>query len=173
MSLPPAQFRTCHLRAIFSLPGLALLLLTGALIAGGAEKPAPRFELQDLNGGSTSLSSYLGKAVLLNFWATWCVPCLHEIPELIRLQKSIEKPFTVIGIAVASGHREDIKSFVDEHRINYPILLDPDKRVYQQYGLIGLPASFLLDPDGRIVKTYIGPQTYERLLKDVQMVQKN
>jgi peroxiredoxin len=172
MSCFLTQFRNPQLRAIlFAVP--AFLIFTGSLFGGSVEKPAPAFQLQDLRGGSSSLALYQGKTVLLNFWATWCVPCLQEIPELIRLQESIEGPFTIIGIAVASGSREDVKNFVDEHGINYSILLDPEQKVYRDYRLIGLPASFLLDPRGRIMKTYIGPQTYESLLKDVQRVVKN
>lgn len=173
MSSLLTRLRTLQLRAMFFLSVPALLLLTGLLIAGTVEKPAPRFELKNLNGQVISLSSYEGKPILINFWATWCVPCLQEIPELIRLQESIEKPFTIIGIAVASGDPEDIKEFVKDHKINYSILLDPNQKVYQEYRLFGLPVSFLLDQNGIMVKTYIGPQTYERLLKDVQMVQKN
>ncbi len=147
---------------------VVLLIITSVSVAADLGKLAPEFTLKNLKGRSESLSNYRRKGVLINFWATWCVPCLTEIPDLVRLQRSVANPFTVIGIAVASGDPKDITKFVKDHRMIYPILLDPDQKVYQNYRVIGLPTSFLLDPTGQIAKVYNGPQTYDRFLNDVR-----
>jgi peroxiredoxin len=149
-----------------------LAFFSGLLTVGSAGNPAPKLDLKDLNGRPVSLSSYQGKTILINFWATWCVPCLKEIPDLVKLQRSIKGPFTVVGIAVASGEPDDIARFAKDHGMNYPILLDPDQRAYQKFRLIGLPASFLVDKNGTIAKSYVGPQTYEKLIGDIRRVLK-
>ena len=165
-------FRTIQGRIVVLLLTSALLLVVALLAAGSEKKSAPDFTLNDLSGRVVSLSSYRGKTVLINFWATWCVPCLKEIPDLVKLQRYTKGPFTVIGIAVASGEPGDIQQFAKDHGMNYPILLDPDQRAYQKFRLIGLPASFLVDRNGVVVKSYVGPQTYEKFMGDIQTVLK-
>lgn len=150
----------------------ASLIITSASVAVELGKPAPEFTLKDFKGESKSLSNYRGKTILINFWATWCVPCLKEIPDLVKLQRSIKSPFTVLGIAVASGEPDDVEQFAKDHGMNYPILLDPDQRAYQKFRLIGLPASFLVDRKGLVAKSYVGPHTYERFMADIRAVLK-
>jgi peroxiredoxin len=163
-------FSTIPSRIVVFLLTSVLLFLVASLAAGSEKKSAPDFTLNDLSGRLVSLSSYRGKTILINFWATWCVPCLKEIPDLVKLQRSIKGPFTVVGIAVASGEPDDITKFTKDHGMNYPILLDPDQRAYQKFRLIGLPASFLVDKNGTIAKSYVGPQTYEKLIGDIRTV---
>jgi len=150
----------------------ALLFIIASLAVGSERKSIPAFNLKDLNGRLVSLSSYQGKTILINFWATWCIPCLKEIPDLVKLQRSIKGPFTVVGIAVASGEPSDIRKFAEDHGMTYPILLDPDQRAYQKFRVIGLPASFLVDRNGTVAKSYVGPQTYGRFAADIRAVLK-
>lgn len=166
------SFRIIQSRIVSFALVSALVFFTGSLTAGSERKLAPDFNLKDLSGRTLSLSSYQGKTILINFWATWCVPCLKEIPDLVKLQQSIKSRFTVVGIAVASGEPDDIKKFAKDHGMNYPILLDPDQRAYQKFRLIGLPASFLVNPSGMVAKSYVGPQTYEKLIGDIRTVLK-
>jgi peroxiredoxin len=167
-----ASFSTIQSRVTFLVLISGLAFFTGLPTGGSAGNPAPKLDLKGLNGRPVSLSSYQGKTILINFWATWCVPCLKEIPDLVKLQRSIKGPFTVVGIAVASGEPDDITKFAKDHEMNYPILLDPDQRAYQKFRLIGLPASFLVDPSGMVAKGYVGPQTYEKLIGDIRTVLK-
>ena len=154
---------------------MATLLLLIPVSGCGANKEerqqAPEFELKNLNGQVISLSSYEGKPILINFWATWCIPCLKEIPDLVRLQKTLSSDgnaASVIGIAVASGAPSDIGKFAIDHHMNYPILLDPDQKIFQRYKGIGLPTSFLIDPRGKVVRKYTGPKTYIGFLDDIK-----
>ena len=150
-------------------------LLTASLIATtqaaglNDPKPVPASAFRDLKGTSVSLSDFKGKVLLVNFWGTWCVPCLREIPELVRLSARFDtKGLAVVGIAVDSGRPEDIRAFMAEHRMNYPTLvsnLGPVKKTFQ---VVGFPTTLLIDRHGLIRKRYVGPQTEETFSKDVE-----
>ena len=119
------------------------------------EKPdvgfrAPAYSAVSLAGDSVSLSTYRGKVVLLNAWATWCGPCRQEIPELRALHQKYSKDgLTVIGVTVdAEGTNTQIQDFVKEFRMDYPLWHDPNERISAQYAIMGLPASFLIDRRG-------------------------
>ena len=117
---------------------------------------APSFTLQDPQGKTVSLEEMLKshKAVLLNFWATWCPPCREEIPDLIRLQNEYgAKGFTVIGVDVGESPAK-VSTFMSKMGINYPIALDRDQQVAAQYGIVGIPTSYLVASDGRIIGEY-------------------
>ena len=148
----------------------AVLVLTVALMACGRgettedsataalpEKPqvgfrAPSYSAVSLTGDSVSLTSYRGKVVLLNAWATWCGPCRQEIPELRALHEKYSKDgLIVVGVTVdAEGTETQIGDFVKEFRMDYPLWHDPDERISAQYSIMGLPASFLIDRKGVI-----------------------
>jgi cytochrome c biogenesis protein CcmG/thiol:disulfide interchange protein DsbE len=122
-----------------------------------AGNPAPSFTLQDLNGKQVSLSDFRGKVVVLDFWATWCPPCVKEIPHFIELYEQYkDKGFAMVGISVDREGVSVVKSFAGKHRINYPILMT-DGQVDKAYGgITGIPTTFVIDRAGNIRQKYVG-----------------
>ena len=117
---------------------------------------AHKFILNDLNGQPVNLDTVLkqNKAVLINFWATWCPPCREEIPGLIDLQKKYKnQSFTVLGVD-AGESKLKVSSFAGKIGINYPVVLDTDMAVTERYSVYGIPTSFLVFSDGRILGEY-------------------
>ncbi len=119
---------------------------------------APDFAAPDLSGSMASLSELHGRVVLLNVWATWCVPCLREMPGLQDLHEAYEgRGLEVLGVSVDRGSARDrIVSFVGEHGIRYRVLHDPDEDVAMAFRTIGVPETFLIGGDGTIVHRWIG-----------------
>ena len=113
-------------------------------------KPAPDFTLKDASGASVKLSDYRGKVVLLNFWATWCGPCVIEIPWFQEFEQQWKsKGFEVVGVSMDEDGWSAVKPYITAHKLNYRILLGNDS-VGQLYGgLDALPTTFLIDRDGR------------------------
>jgi peroxiredoxin len=129
----------------------------------------PDAEFETLDGGSKRLDDYRGQIVLLNFWGTWCPPCIREIPELVRLQPLLEEMgATLIGPAVDSGSSDAIREFSAEFGINYPIYKSSTNQAVGSFAAAGYPYTLLIDREGVIRKTYLGPQTVRILLADVQ-----
>jgi thiol-disulfide isomerase/thioredoxin len=118
---------------------------------------APDFDLAGFDGSRVRLSRYRGKAVLLNFWATWCEPCRVEMPSLIRLERKYRaRGLQIVGVAIDSGDLRSVAQFVKEIGVNYPIALGDDAVAAAYGGVSGLPTSFYIDRDGRIVDETIG-----------------
>ena len=115
------------------------------------------FALKNLEGKTVSLSSYKGKIVLLNFWATWCGPCKAEIPIFVELQEKYQEDLVIVGFSV-DDTADKAKAFADEYQINYPILLGEGREdVQDAYGPIwGIPASFLISKDGKVCRKHLG-----------------
>ncbi len=113
-------------------------------------KAAPGFTLTDSNGNKVQLADYRGKAVLLNFWATWCGPCQVEIPWFKEFEQQYKsKGFAVLGVSMDEDGWAAVKPYIAEHKLNYPILLGDDS-VSQLYGgLDALPTTFMIDRDGK------------------------
>jgi thiol-disulfide isomerase/thioredoxin len=112
-----------------------------------------------MQGHTLDQSAYHGQWVLVNFWATWCQPCRQEIPELIRLQHDEAGKLTIIGIAVSYSNPQSVTDFVRQHGMGYPIVLGNADMAAEFGGFMGLPASFLYGPDGRLMHRFEGPQT--------------
>jgi peroxiredoxin len=106
-----------------------------------------------------SLASLRGRAVLLNFWATWCTPCRQETPFLQSLfARSASEGLVIVGVSMDTGDaRGQVEDFVREYGVTYPVLVDPQTRGMDIYEVIGLPASFLVDRDGVLRWMRIGP----------------
>lgn len=151
-------------------------LLFGLLLIGiawiffshysGAKRPAaataqqasaPDFTLPNVAGGSLTLSSYRGKVVLLDFWATWCTPCREEIPQFVQWQKLYgDKGLQIIGVSLDDSP-EPVRDFYSKFRMNYPVVMGNAKTGELYGGVLGLPIAFLVDRDGRISAKRIGP----------------
>jgi cytochrome c biogenesis protein CcmG/thiol:disulfide interchange protein DsbE len=120
-------------------------------------KAAPDFSLPGPDGKMVRLSDFKGKVVLLDFWATWCGPCKIEIPWFIELQRQYkDKGFTVIGVSMDEGGWSEIRPFVEEMKMNYPVLLGNDDITGPFGGIEILPTTFVIDKQGRIVETHQG-----------------
>ena len=142
---------------------VTLLALAGCVGADdrGAEvgDRVPEYSAPDLAGQQISLASQQGKVVLVHVWATWCGPCRVEMPPIQAVyERYRERGFNVLAIAIDAGpgYREDVEEFVDELGLTFPILLDPDARVSRIFQTVGVPETFVLDREGRIVKRLIG-----------------
>jgi thiol-disulfide isomerase/thioredoxin len=119
--------------------------------------PAPDFTLESLDGKKLSLSDLRGKAVLLNFWATWCGPCKIETPWLVELQNKYgEQGLQVIGVAMDDSGKDDIAKFAKDMGVNYPVLLGKEAVGDAYGGVPALPESFFIGRDGKIVDKIIG-----------------
>jgi thiol-disulfide isomerase/thioredoxin len=120
---------------------------------------APDFELQTLDGKNLKLSDLRGKAVLLNFWATYCGPCKIEMPWFVELQKEYgPQGFQIVGVANDDASTADIAKFAKEMGINYPILIGKDS-VSDSYKVSVLPTTFFLDRDGKLIAREFGLQS--------------
>jgi peroxiredoxin len=131
----------------------------GVTVAQPGE-PAPRLELQDLQGRTHDLANYRGHRVLLNFWASWCAPCLDELPALDRAQAKFgENGGIVLGIAMDDPAR--VRAFLADHPVRYPILLGrmapPSTSLLWGDNDETIPYSVLIDADGRVIATHRGP----------------
>jgi thiol-disulfide isomerase/thioredoxin len=118
---------------------------------------APNFELATLDGQRVKLSDYRGKAVLLNFWATWCGPCKIETPWLVQLQNQYgPQGLQIIGVEAGDDGKEDIEKFVKDMGINYPILIGKESVGDAYGGVPALPETFFIGRDGKIVDKSMG-----------------
>jgi thiol-disulfide isomerase/thioredoxin len=127
----------------------------GVLIGKNA---ALHFTLKDMHGGDVVLSSYKGKVIILNFWATWCGPCKAEIPGFVRLQEKYrDKGLVIVGYSV-DDTAEKAKAYAAQYKMNYPILLGEGREELQDaYGPIwGIPASFIISKDGKVCRKHMG-----------------
>ena len=132
-------------------------------------KPAPNFTLKDSNGKSVSLADYKGKVVLLNFWATWCGPCGLEIPWFEEFEQQYKSHgFAVLGVSMDDDGWSAVKPYMEEHKINYRVLLGNDS-VSQLYGgLDALPTTFIIDRDGNIAYPHVGLIGKNEYLNEIQ-----
>ena len=120
-------------------------------------KPAPEFELVDLNGKTVKLSDFRGKAVLLNFWATWCSPCKTEMPWFADLQKQYgSEGLQVVGIAMDDAGKDEIAKFAQEMKVNYTVLLGKNAVADAYGGVEFLPTTFYIDRKGNIQERVFG-----------------
>lgn len=137
-----------------------LALFSGAALPAGAEE----FSVQDMSGKTHALADYKGRWVLVNFWATWCPPCLEEIPDLIALQEK-RKDVVVIGVAMEYRNPQEVSKFVDDNLMSYPIVLGDDKTVRQFGSVAILPTTLFYNPAGKLVRTHRGMVTRQTIDK--------
>ena len=132
-------------------------------LAQQAPQPAPALALPDLDGKVRDLASLKGKVVLINFWATWCPPCRREMPSMERLQQALAgEPFVVLAVDVGED-ADTIEAFTSQLETvpTFPILLDSRSRTMQAWKVAGLPTTYLVDQQGRVVASAIGGREFD------------
>jgi len=130
---------------------------------------APDFTLESLDGKSMSLSDLRGKAVLLNFWATWCTPCKIEMPWFVELQKQYgAEGLQIVGVAMDDASKEDIAKFAKDMGVNYPILIGKEAVGDQYGGVPALPETFFIGRDGKIVDKILGLKGKGEIEEDIK-----
>lgn len=123
---------------------------------------AADFVLKDLSGKSVRLSDFRGKMVLLNFWATWCQTCVRERPALERLWETYgPRGFVVLAVSIDRSSTAKVKGFVENHHLSFPVLHDRDDLVSPQYGVLGVPTSFLITRSGIIAYRVVGEYDWD------------
>jgi len=122
----------------------------------GDNKQLPALKLQDLNGKTIPADQFKGNIIVLDFWATWCVPCIAEIPALNQLQEKYgDKGVQVVGVALASGEAAEVKPFVGKNKIKYTVVMGDDDQVYD-LNVVGFPTTYLVTRDMKVFRKYIG-----------------
>lgn len=129
----------------------AAVLLVLALQAHAAES----FSVKDMAGKTHTLAGYQGKWVVVNYWATWCPPCLEEIPDLIALHET-RKDLVVIGVALEYESAKEVARFVDDNLMSYPVVLGDDKVTAQIGPASVLPTTYIYNPQGKLAKSIRG-----------------
>ena len=127
---------------------------------------APDFTLDTLDGGTVTLSELRGRAVLLNFWASWCLPCRTEMPAIERVHQRLnDQGLAVIGLNVTSQDTEAAaRAFAQEYGLTFPIALDREGRASAQYDLMGLPSTYFIDRDGVVREVIVGGPMSEAVM---------
>ena len=130
----------------------------------GAGDMAVDFTLKDLNGNDVSLSRLRGKVVFLNIWATWCAPCLEEMPSMETLYDEFKdhSDFVILAVSQDEKGRDVVLPYVSKNGYRFLILLDPDNKLTQEYELSGVPETFIIDRQGRIVAHHMGAFDWSR-----------
>ena len=150
-------------------PLLRWITLTACLCAcvishpGVSSGETVDFKLEDLSGQEYILSDYRGRWVVVNFWATWCGPCMQEIPELIRFQNEHHSRAQVFGISFEKTGPKEIRRYIDKLKVNYPVLRIGSEPLVPFEPLKGLPTTFLVTPQGQIMYRHLGPLSTKQL----------
>jgi thiol-disulfide isomerase/thioredoxin len=140
----------------------------GGLLQPGS--PAPlNYTMKDVNGNDVTLSSFKGKVILVNFWATWCGPCKIEIPHLVELQEQYKDDLVILGVSV-DDTAEKMKPYAEQYQMNYPVLVGLGHDDMQEaYGpLWGIPVSVFIDRDGNVTKRHSGIATKEQFEREIK-----
>ncbi|HKY34277.1 MAG TPA: TlpA disulfide reductase family protein [Candidatus Polarisedimenticolia bacterium] len=149
---------------------LCLLLALSALSAHAETRP---FTLPDLDGGRLTVDFSQGRVTLVNFWATWCLPCREEMPQIARLLKDHGgKGLRVIGVAMESGDAGEVKKFLKDNPgfgVNYPMAMGDDQTAERFGGVEAVPTTFLIDSSGKILRRWIGvtPDFHQKVGSEV------
>ena len=151
--------------ATISIISLAAALVLAACREGGAPRvpqggdEAPAYAAESIDGKPVSLAGLRGSPVLLNVWATWCIPCRQELPDLQKLhEENAARGLVIVGVSVdVAGQEADVREFAREHGVTYPIWLDPQERVSSAFATVGVPTTVLIGPDGTLLWRHVGP----------------
>jgi peroxiredoxin len=169
---------------LFTLLGATVALVLGSALFKSNElhaqpaadllmigQPAPAWTLKDLDGNEVKSSQFAGKVVVVDFWATWCTPCIQEIPGYIELQKKYGADgLVIIGVTVDRKAPTEVKKFVEQKGMNYTVVVADEKVAEDFGGIEGIPTTFLIDREGKFAHKKVGAMThsdYEALVKKV------
>lgn len=133
-------------------------------------KVAPlNYTLKDMNGADVRLSSFKGKVILLNFWATWCHPCKEEIPDLVALQTQYKDDIVVLGFSI-DDKPEELQEYAAKYQMNYPVLVGAGhENIQEAYGpMWGVPVTIIIGRDGKIAKKQSGIRTHEQFDREIK-----
>lgn len=161
-TLPNAWVLTILAAAFVASAGTGVFAKDDQSLVPIQDKPmAPAFDLKDPQGRPQRLSDYQGKPVILNFWATWCPPCREEMPSMQRAHSALsQEGIAVIAINVGDDAAA-IDEFLAETPVDFPLPMDPDSKVAQRYPLKGLPTTYVIDPQGRLVYSAEGEREWD------------
>jgi len=147
---------SCYLLPLFFFCLLPPVVMSGSQLETYATDAEAVFSLPDLKGRQHSLSDYKGKVVLVNFWASWCPPCIYEMPELVRLQQRLaDRPFEILTLNVGEK-KYRVRKFVKLINFSLPVLLDTSKDTFNAWGVKTLPTTLLVDAVGRVRYRVLG-----------------
>ena len=123
---------------------------------------APRFSLRNLKGNMEGLDDYLGKVIVVNFWATWCVPCVKEMPSFESLYRRYRSQgLTLLAVSLDKGDSSKVQEFADKHKLSFPILLDTEGVAEKLYPSFSIPFTYVVDKQGRVVARVDGAKNWE------------
>jgi thiol-disulfide isomerase/thioredoxin len=150
-------------------PSMRLVILIAALFAspGLAAEPVD-FTLPDLDGKPVSLSDYRGKWVIVNYWATWCPPCLEEIPDLVDLYEENRARLVVLGVNFEEVNEEYLRGFVESHMMTYPVMRSDPLPATPLGPVLGLPTTYIISPEGETTARQEGPVTRAAIEKYIE-----
>jgi thiol-disulfide isomerase/thioredoxin len=142
-------------------PALASLLKTLDLRGYTSRTAPPQFSGSTLDARPLSVTEHEGTVIVLNFWASWCLDCRSELPALERLQREFSsRGLAIIGVN-ARENKEAVRRYAKELGLTFPLVLDPDGKINALYGVIGLPTTFVVGRDGRVIAFAVGPRQWE------------
>jgi peroxiredoxin len=122
---------------------------------------APDFALPDLDGKTVNLADYKGKVVLLNIWATWCPPCVEEMPSMEKLHQELkDKDFEILAVSIDVSGAKAVIPFMKKHKLSFSVLTDTEGAIKSLYQTTGVPESFIIDKQGIIAEKVIGPRDW-------------
>jgi len=151
-------------------PGIAALDELEDAKATGKLAPL-NYTIKDMNGADVRLSSFKGKIIVLNFWATWCDPCREEIPDLVTLQDRYKNDLVVLGFSVETGDTpKKLQEYAAKFKVNYPVLVGGGhENVQEAYGpMWGIPVTIIIDREGRIAKKQSGIRSLEQFEREIK-----
>jgi cytochrome c biogenesis protein CcmG/thiol:disulfide interchange protein DsbE len=143
---------------------LSLFLLGMAASPPLVGGPAPTFKLEAVDGQIIDMTDLKGQFVVLNFWATWCVPCIKEMPEFQKAHESLNPNVKIIGINLAES-KDKIGEFIQTNHLSFPVLLDGYGNVSQEYQVLHLPVTFFITPDGVIREKIFGGGITQKMIE--------
>ncbi len=123
---------------------------------------APRFTLRNLDGDLEGLDDHSGKVMVVNFWATWCVPCVKEMPSFENLYRRFRsKGLTILAVSLDKGDSSKVQEFVDKHKLSFPVLLDTEGVAEKLYPSFTIPFTYVIDKRGRVIASVDGAKNWE------------
>lgn len=154
---------------LVAVAAVAWLALQSGQSGDGAERTAPDFSMPSLTDESETIhfADFRGKPVVLNFWASWCVPCRKEMPALQRVSEATEGRVAFLGVDHQDGRRGAIR-LLEETGVTYPSVFDPRGQLAERYRLFGMPSTFFISADGRILSEHTGEMTEDDLIARIE-----